>query len=179
MPNNILLIVVVALSLVLLIAILAIVLLIRRKKARSKRMLEEVGPPVGPTTNGVLPWQNGLVGPGGMPSPTNNRSITSAPGWPTPSIYGGAMSLTPMGQSVQTYNGPPPLGVQSTHLSSQQMQYSPYVHLLQQTDEGSTGNMNEQTAMAPNDPTLEAMKKQAQMGLFVTSRQHQDDVSSS
>jgi hypothetical protein len=175
LPNNILLIVGVAGSLVLLIAILAIVLLIRRKKARSKRMLEEVGPPVGPTTNGVLPWQNGLVGPGGMPSPMNNRSITPAPGWPTPSMYGGPMSLTPIGQAVQTYSGPAPLGGQSP----QQMQYSPYVHLLQQPAEGSTGNMNDHTAIAPNDPTLEAMKKQVQMGLFVTSRQRQDDVSSS
>lgn len=164
MPTNILLIVGGAGFLALLTAILIVMLLIRRKKARSKRVLREVGSP----TNGLVPWQNqqnGNITPANTPFPMNNIPNTFVPPWPVQSANGEIIS-------------PPHLGIQSTPLSPQQLQVSPYVHLLQQPDRGSTGLVNNGT-IAPNDPNFEAIKRQAQMGLFAIPGQHQNAGSSS
>ncbi len=163
-PTNILLIVGGTGFLALLTAILIIMLLIRRKKARSKRVLREVESP----TNGLVPWQNqqnGNITPGNRPFPMNNIPSASAPPWPVQSANGGPIN-------------PPHLGIQSTPLSPQQLQVSPYVHLLQQPDRGSTGLVNNGT-IATNDPNFEAIKRQAQMGLFAIPGQHQNAGSSS
>jgi hypothetical protein len=159
-PTSILLIVGGIGFLTLLTAILIIVLLIRRKKARSMRMMGEIGSP----TNGLLTWQNGQVGnsaPGNMPYGSN----TPIPPWTVPTANGGSMS-------------PPPLGKQSTPLSQQQLQVSPYVHLLQQPNGGSTGLVHDHSTMAPNDPNFEAIKRQVQMGLFAIPGQRRDEGSS-
>ncbi len=164
-PTSILLIVGGTGFLVLLTAILIIVLLIRRKKARSKRMMREVGSP----TNGLLTWQNGQIGnavPGNMPFPMNNTSDTPMPPWPVPPANGGSIS-------------PPHLGMQSTPLSPQQLQVSPYVHLLQQPNGGSTGLVNDHATIAPNDSNFEAIKRQAQMGLFAIPGQRRNEDPSS
>ncbi len=102
------------------------------------------------------------------------------PPWPAPSANGGSMSPVPVGQVAYAHNSPPPLDTQSTLPSPPpQLQASPYVHLLQQTDGESTSLMHDHSSMAPNDPNLEAMKKQVQMGLFAAPRHHRDGAPSS
>jgi hypothetical protein len=91
-------------------------------------------------------WQNDQFGssvPGSVPYPINNGSRTLTPPWP----------------------------VASTPPSPQQLQISPYAHLLQQPDGGSAGLINDLTKMTPNDPNIESIKRQVQMGLFATPGQ--------
>ena len=150
--------------LVLLTAIPIIVLLTRRKKAHLKKMMEEVGSP----TNGLLSWQdvqNGNAFPGNMPFP-NNTSNTSMPPWPVP-------------PANRESTSPPLVGMQSTLISPQQVQTSPYVHLLQQPNGGSIGLVNDHGAIASNDPNFEIIKRQAQMGLFAIPGQRWNGESSS
>ncbi len=126
--------------------ILIIVLFIRRKKAHSISMAGTAGS----TLSSPMTWQNNQGGssiPGSVPYPINNGSMTLTPPWP----------------------------VASTPPSPQQLQISPYAHLLQQPDGGSAGLINDLTKMTPNDPNLESIKKQVQMGLFATSGQRRDD----
>lgn len=164
-PGNIFLIAVIGGLLIFLLAILIVALLVRRKKAQSRIMAKRLNQSVGPSTNGVLPWQNGPVSnPAlmyGMPSPVNN----------------GYMGSAPFGQGGPMNNGAPPIGRQSTQLSPQQVQYSPYMHLLQQPAGKSAEPASNYSAVDPHDPTLEAIKKQAQMGLYAAQRQRRNEKS--
>ncbi len=182
-PINTLIIVGVIGSLAILTAIITIVLLIKRKKAHSTSTGRAIGPSAGPATQGLLTWQNNQTAssvPGSMPFPTNNGSMAPIPPWPAPSANGGSMSPVPVGQVAYAHNSPPPLDAQSTLPSPpQQLQASPYVHLLQQTDGESTSLMHDHSSMPPNDPNLEAIKKQVQMGLFAAPRHHRDRAPSS
>lgn len=67
-----------------------------------------------------------------------------------------------------------PLPVASTQPSLQQLQISPYTHLLQQTEGGSSGPTSEPTKMTPDDPYIESIKRQVQTGLFATSGNRRD-----
>ncbi len=160
-PTSVLLIVGGAGFLVLLTVILVIVLLTRHQKARSKRMLREVGSP----TNDLLVWQNWQndnAVPGNMPFPMNNTSNTPMPPWLVIPANVGSIS-------------PPSLGMQSTPPSPQQLQVSPYAHLLQQPNGGSTGLVNDYATIALNDPNFEAIKRQVQMGLFAIPGQRRNE----
>ncbi len=163
-PGSVLLIAGVIGSLVLLIALLAIVLLIRHKKARSRKMIRRATPAVGLNTNGVSPWQNGLSASPplgkGMPG---QFSPTSA--WVAPPVNGG--------QAVSTNNGAPHGGTQAVSPSSKPLPFTPYTQLLQQSVGGSVATGK--PVLAPYDPTLEAMKRQAQIGLFAVPGQHGDE----
>jgi len=132
--------------LALLTAILIIVLLIRSKKAHSTSTTETVGS----TVNSPLTWQNiqgGSSIPGSMLFPINNVSMAPPTPWPAP----------------------------STSPTLLQLQVSPYVHLLHQSDGGSTGLINDHSSIALNDPNLESIKRQVQMGLFATPGQRKVD----
>jgi hypothetical protein len=145
--------------------ILFIVLLARRKKARSKRKIGELESPA----NGLVTWQDGQIGnavPGNMPIPMNNALNSPMPTWLVPPINDGS-------------TGSPPLGMQSTPSSPQQFQISPYIHLLHPPDRGSMGHGIEYNTSALNDPDIEAIKKQAQLGLFAIPGQRRDEESSS
>jgi hypothetical protein len=82
---------------------------------------------------------------GDMPYPTNNSSM-AVPPWT-------AVSTSP----------PQPL------------QISPYAHLLQQPEGGSSGLTNESTKLTLDDPNIESIKQQVQMGLFATSGHRRDE----
>jgi hypothetical protein len=132
-------------SLVLLASILMIVLFIRRKKARSVHIAATVGS----TLSSPMTWQNNQVGssaPGSMPYPMNNDSTTVSPPW-----------------SVATSPSP------------QKLQMSPYAHLLQQPEGGSSGLTSEPTKMTSDDPNIESIKRQVKLGLFNTHGNHRDD----
>jgi hypothetical protein len=66
--------------------------------------------------------------------------------------------------------------MQSTPPSLQQLQVSPYVHLLQQPNGESTGLVKDHANIALNDPNFEAIKKQVQMGLFAIPGQHHQEA---
>jgi hypothetical protein len=151
-------------SLVLLITLLAIVLLIRHKKARSRKMIRRATPAAGLNTNGVSPWQNGLSASPplgkGMPG-----QFSPASAWVAPPVNGG--------QAVSTNNGATHGGTQAASPSSKPLPFTPYTQLLQQSVGGSVDTGK--PVLAPYDPTLEAMKRQAQIGLFAVPGQHGDE----
>jgi hypothetical protein len=97
-----------------------------------------------------MTWQNNQVGssvPGSMPYPLHNGSMTVSPAWP----------------------------VASTPPSPQKLQISPYTHLLQQPEGGSSGHTSEPTKMTPDDPNIESIKRQVQMGLFAAPGNRRDE----
>jgi len=164
-PGNVLLITGVIGSLVLLIALLAIVLLIRHKKARSRKMIRRATPAAGLNTNGVSPWQNGLSASpplwNGMPG-----QFSPASAWVAPPVNGG--------QAVSTNNGAPHGGTKAAPPSSKPLPFTPYTQLLQQSVGGGSVDTGK-PVLVPYDPTLEAMKRQAQIGLFAVPGQHGDE----
>ena len=83
---------------------------------------------------------------GTTPYPINNGPVAVSPPWP---------SASPS--------------------APQQLQISPYAHLLQQADGGTPVLAGELAKMAPDDPNFESIKQQVQMGLFATSANHRDD----
>lgn len=139
-----------------------IVLLVRRKKARSQKIVIGVGSPT--TSN--------------MPFPMNNGLNTLIQPWPVPTANGGYSSPAPIGQIAQTNNSQPPVSNQSTPPSPQPLQVSPYVHLLNQPNAGSAGSGDDHPTITPNDPDFEAIKRQAQIGLFAIPGQRWNEESS-
>lgn len=170
-------IVAVAVSLVLLIAILATVLLTRRRKAHSRPATGREIPGTAPATNGLLSSQNGLGSNSALVNgklfPVADGPISPIPSWSTLPGHNGSISSVPIGQMFPTNNGMPPMGKLSTQLSPAQMQYSPYIHLLHQSAGESAGAVANGSATAADDQTLEAIKRQVQMGLFAAPRQRQ------
>ena len=61
-----------------------------------------------------------------------------------------------------------PWPVASTLPSPQQLQISPYAHLLQHPDRGDLSLNSEPIRLTPDDPYIESIKQQVQMGLFTT-----------
>ncbi|HYX48598.1 MAG TPA: hypothetical protein VE843_02560 [Ktedonobacteraceae bacterium] len=80
----------------------------------------------------------------GMPYPKQNGSMAVSPPWPATS-------------------SPP-----------QQMQISPSAHLLQQPEGGSPVLTSGSSKLTPDNPNLESIKQQVQMGLFATSANDRD-----
>jgi hypothetical protein len=91
-----------------------------------------------------MTWQNYQVS--GMPYPIQNGPMPAPLPWPVTSA--------------------PP--------SPQQLQMSPYAHLLQQGDEGHSNSGSEVNFPAPGDPNLESIKQQVQKGLFATPGMRRD-----
>jgi len=122
-------------------------------------MMMRKNPSVEPTTYSAMPLQNGLGSNSalgsGMPLPMNYGPITTIPVGLTPSANGGSMNPVPTGQAVQT---------------NKEIQFSPYIHLLQQPSGVNAGPVEDNSATVLNDPDLEVIKKQVQMGLFATPR---------
>src|SRR3989441_2408916 len=168
---NLLQIVGIASSLALLAAILTIVLLARRKKTHTKKM--RMNPSVNPTTYGAMPLQNGLGSSSalgnGMPLSMNYGPTMTLPVGLTSSANGGSMNPVPTGQAVHTNFDVAPPDNQSTQVPQKEIQFSPYMHLLQPSGVNA-GPVGDNSATVLNDPDLEVMKKQVQMGLFATPR---------
>jgi hypothetical protein len=158
-------------SSILLIALLAAALLVRRKKFRSGIMTGQAHPSVGPNTNGALSWQNGSAN--GVPLALNNTAASPASSWIMPPANGGQADPYPVSQVAPTHNGTSPMGEQPAQLSSIPLPFTPYTQLLQQP----AGPDVSDPVLVPNDPMLEAMKKQAQMGLFAVPGPRKDEVS--
>jgi hypothetical protein len=70
---------------------------------------------------------------------------------------------------------PYPTNNNSISASPRQLQISPYIHLLQQEDVGSTARITDPAKMATNDPDIESIKRQVQIGLFATPGTRRDD----
>jgi hypothetical protein len=96
-----------------------------------------------PAQSSAMSWSNDQVG--GTPYPLNNPPMPVSP----------------------------PLPAVATPPSPQQLQISPYAHLLEQRSEGNSGFTGEPPRLAPDDPNLESIKRQVQMGLFATSGKRQ------
>lgn len=148
--------------LALLAATLIIVLLVRRNKARSQKIVVDVGSPI--TSS--------------MPFPMNNGLNTPIQPWPVPTANGGYVGPGPVGQIAHAYNSQPPVSNQSTPFSPQPLQVSPYVDLLNQPNGGSAGSGHDHPIITPNDPDFEAIKKQAQIGLYAIPGQRWNEESS-
>ncbi len=129
-------------------ALLATILIIVLFIRRKKSRSIHIAATVGSTLSSPATWQNNQVGssvPDSMPYPINNSSMTVSPPWPVTS-------------------SPP-----------QQLQISPYAHLLQQPEGGNSSVTSEPTKMTPDDPNIESIKQQVQMGLFATPGNRRDD----
>jgi len=129
-------------------ALLVTILIIVLFIRRKKARSIHIAATVGSTPSSPATWQNNQVGssvPDSMPYPINNSSMTVSPPWPVTS-------------------SPP-----------QQLQISPYAHLLQQPEGGSSSLTSEPTKMTPDDPNIESIKRQVQVGLFATPGNRRDD----
>ena len=129
-------------------ALLVTILIIVLFIRRKKARSIHIAATVGSTPSSPATWQNNQVGssvPDSMPYPINNSSMTVSPPWPVTS-------------------SPP-----------QQLQISPYAHLLQQPEGGNSSVTSEPTKMTPDDPNIESIKQQVQMGLFATPGNRRDD----
>jgi hypothetical protein len=125
-------------------ALLATILIIVLLFRRNKARSKHIAAVVAPTQSSAMSWQNNQVG--GTPYPLNNGPMAVSP--PRPIV------------------GTPP--------SPQQLQISPYAHLLPQRDGGRSDFTGEPPKLVPNDPNIESIKRQVQMGLFATSGKRQE-----
>jgi len=132
-------------SIVGVVALLATILIIVIFIRRRKARSIDIAATVGSTQSSPMSWQNNQFG--SMPSAVNNGSMAVSPPWP----------------------------VASTPPSPQKLQVSPYTHLLQQPEGGSSGLTHEHTQMTPDNPDIESIKRQVQMGLFATTGNRRDD----
>jgi hypothetical protein len=126
-------------------ALLATILIIVLFIRRKKARSIEIATAVQPTQSSPMSWQNNQFG--GKPYPITKGSL--------------AVSQ--------------PLPVASTPPSPQQLQISPYAHLLQQPEEGNSAITSEPIRLTPDDPYIESIKRQVQMGLFATSGNRRND----
>ena len=126
-------------------ALLATILIIAIFIRRKKARSKDIVPIVGSTQSSPMSWQNNQYG--SMPSAVNNNSMAVSPPWPAAST--------------------PP--------SPQKLQVSPYTHLLQQPEGGSSDHTHEPTQITPDHPDIESIKRQVQMGLFATTGNRRDN----
>jgi hypothetical protein len=127
-----------------LLALLSTILIVVLFIRRKKVRSKDITAIIGPTQSSPMSWQNHQFG--SMPYPINNGTMPVSPPWQ----------------------------VASTQPSSQQMQTSPYAHLLQQPEGGSSGSTSELTKMTPDELYIESIKRQVQIGLFATSANRRD-----
>ena len=125
-------------------ALLSTILIIMFFIRRKKVHSKDIAAPVVATQSSPISRQNNQFD--SMPYPIHNGSMAVSPPWP----------------------------VASTQPSAQQLQISPYAHLLQQSEGGSSGSTSEPTKITPDDPNIESIKRQVQIGLFATSANHRD-----
>ena len=97
------------------------------------------------TKSSPMPWQNNQFG--GSPYPIPNGSMAVSQPWP----------------------------VASTPPSPQELKISPYTHLLQQPERSNSALTSELIRLTPDDPYIETIKRQVQMGLFATSGNRRND----
>ena len=126
-------------------ALLATTLIILLFIRRKKARSIEIATAVQPTQSSPMSWQNNQFG--GTPYLIINDSLAVSQPWP----------------------------VASTPPSSQQLQISPYAHLLQQPDRGDSSLNSEPVRLTPDDPYIESIKQQVQMGLFATIGNRRND----
>ena len=126
-------------------ALLATTLIIGLFIRRKKARTIEIATAVQPTQSSPMSWQNNQLG--GTLNPITKGSIAVSQPWP----------------------------VASTPPSPQQLQISPYAHLLQQPEEGNSALTSEPIRLTPDDPYIESIKRQVQMGLFATSGNRRND----
>jgi hypothetical protein len=127
------------------VALLATILIIVLFIRRKKARSIDIVPTVGPMPGSSMSWQNNQFG--STPYPVNNGSMAVSPPWP----------------------------VASTPPSPQKLQVSPYTHLLQQPEGGSSGLTNEPAKGTQDDLDIESIKRQVQIGLFATPGNRRDD----
>jgi hypothetical protein len=126
-------------------ALLAITLFIVFFIKRKKARSIEIAAAVQPIQSNQMLWQNNQFG--GTSYPNTNGSLAVSPSWQ----------------------------VASTPQSRQQFQISPYAHLLQQQERENSGLSSEPTGLKPDDPNIESIRRQVQMGLFATSGNRRND----
>ena len=126
-------------------ALLATILIIALFIRRKNARSIDIVATVGPRQSSPMSWQNNQFG--SMPYPVNNGLTVVSPPWP----------------------------VASTPPSPQKLQVSPYTHLLRQPEGASSGLTNEPTQTTPDNPDIESIKRQVQMGLFATTGNRRDD----
>jgi hypothetical protein len=126
-------------------ALLATTLIIGLFIRRKKARSIEITTAVQPTQSSPMSWQNNQLG--GTLHPITKGSIAVSQPWP----------------------------VSSTPPSQQQLQISPYTHLLQQPERGNSALTSEPLRLTPDDPNIETIKRQVQMGLFATSGNRRND----
>ena len=127
------------------VALLATIPIIVLFIRRKKARSIDIVPTVGPMPGSSMSWQNNQFG--STPYPVNNGSMAVSPPWP----------------------------VASTPPSPQKLQVSPYTHLLQQPEGGSSVLTNEPAKGTQDDLDIESIKRQVQMGLFATPGNRRDD----
>jgi hypothetical protein len=127
------------------VALLATILIIMIVIRRKKAHSIDIVATVGSTQSSLMSWQNDPFG--SMPFAVNNSSMVVSPPWP----------------------------VASTPPSPQKLQVSPYTHLLQQPEGGSSDLTHEPAQIITDNPDIESIKQQVQMGLFVTTGIRRDD----
>jgi len=125
-------------------AILAFILLIMFFNRRKNARALQIAAEVAPTQSSPMTWQNYQAS--GMLYPIQNSSMPAQLAWP-----------------VTSAPSPP-----------QQLQMSPYAHLLQQPVEGQSNAGNEAYGLRSGNANLESIKQQVQMGLFATPGTGQD-----
>jgi len=125
-------------------ALLAIILIIVLYIRRKQSRSKAIVAAVGATQNDPMAWQNNQFG--------STRY----------SIHNDSMAVSSPGP------------VASTPQTPQQLQTSPYTHLLQQPEEGSSSHTSEPPKLTPDDPNLEFIKRQVQVGLFASSGNRRD-----
>ena len=126
-------------------ALLSTMLIVVFFTRRKKARSKEIIASIGPTQSSTMSRQNNQFR--SMPYLINNGSTAVSQPW----------SIAP------------------TQSSQQQLHISPYTHLLWQPEGGSSGLTSEPTKMTLDDPTIESIKRQVQIGLFATSGNRRDD----
>jgi hypothetical protein len=126
-------------------ALLATTLIIGLFIRRKKARSIEIATAVQPTQSSPMSWQNNQLD--GTLNPITKGSIGVSQPWP----------------------------VSSTPPSQQQLQISPYTHLLHQPERGNSALTSEAIRLTPDDPNIETIKRQVQMGLFATSGNRRND----
>jgi hypothetical protein len=135
-------------ALVLLFVILAIVLLVKRRRASTKTKMAEANPSVTPAMTGTPPWV----------LPSNNAFAMP--------VYAGQVPLS-------VINSSPSVGKQAGPYST--IEPSSYRQVLQPLAEASAGPGVNDPLPDLHDPALEAIKRQAQMGLFAAPKLRRDE----
>jgi len=177
----------------LLVALVAAALLISRKR-KAARAQAKVMPPRMPNNPGQVPWANSqgvFMNNGAMPPPLNNNmpgnpnaasfppyNPASRPGMFPPQANNMPAMPVPVGAGASTGNGNATAPAGNPTLLPPKPQ--PPAWLTNSSSGGiapGTGRNANPTIASPADPTLDAMRRQAQAGLFAAPRPFNDERS--